>query len=253
MARLFWRLPRSPVVARAQRARPALEELETRNPPSTLNTTDVWTQPLVEAVGPMALRRDDRPTPPSDTAGGQLASWPSFGALKPDPLARRFPGEGEGTAAGAPRVDEDPDELAWLGFLGAGAGVAGFAGEDGPDGPDGLGPEGEGGASVAGGSCRASLPPQILDFTAIELFDRWYRLTGVVVDEDPVYLIIRFGGDVLSLAGHTTEVFPVGWTYRFQMDIRLHPEDPGGIVIAHTTDSCGLDSEPVWDTVRPVG
>jgi hypothetical protein len=114
--------------------------------------------------------------------------------------------------------------------------------------------EGEGGAGVAAGGGCSHVPPQLLDFQAINLSDGWWRLQGTVTDDEPpMGMVVRFGGDVYSLPpGSVTPVFPDGGGHRFQMDFQLHPADVGGAVTAQTTDLCGLDSILVWNYIRPV-
>jgi hypothetical protein len=82
--------------------------------------------------------------------------------------------------------------------------------------------------------------PQIVGFTAVEIGCGFWKFSGTVTDPNPAGLTVTFGGQPVSLNGHTATTDANG---NFSFSIQLNTDgSDNGIVTAQTTDSQGLQS-----------
>ena len=86
-----------------------------------------------------------------------------------------------------------------------------------------------------------NVPPTIADFVATKGLTQW-TIEGQVLDEDPLGLVVTFGG---LLSGHS-KVITNQYGY-FAYGVSL---DSDGLVTAHTVDSQGQESD--YETVAVI-
>jgi hypothetical protein len=85
-----------------------------------------------------------------------------------------------------------------------------------------------------------STAPVIQNFSVSELPNGWYEFTGQVTDESPQGLTVYFGGEPISLEGHSVTVAADG-TFSFAIQLNGTSSDDG-VATAVTTDWWGLQS-----------
>jgi hypothetical protein len=97
----------------------------------------------------------------------------------------------------------------------------------------------------------ANQAPQIVNFSASEIGNGWYMITGQVIDERPGGLTIHFGGSVETMSGQTTMTDSNG-----AFSVLVHLNNDGsdtGWLLATTTDDLGASSNEASQYVDPSG
>ena len=105
-----------------------------------------------------------------------------------------------------------------------------------------------GGAAVAG--APTNQPPEISNFTAREVTNGLFLVSGRVIDENPGGLVVTLGGST-SAAGTTTTTNDDG-TFSVLVQLKTDGTDSGWIT-ATVVDEYGVQSDAVevWVTPTP--
>jgi hypothetical protein len=91
-------------------------------------------------------------------------------------------------------------------------------------------------------------PPAIVDFTAEEMGNGLFLITGTVLDANPGGLVVTIGGST-SANGSTTTTYDDG---SFSMLVQLQTDGTdSGFITATTVDAQGIQSQPVQVFVTP--
>lgn len=106
-----------------------------------------------------------------------------------------------------------------------------------------------GSPSPASTTPPANVAPQIVEFTATEVGNGLYVITGRVIDENPGGLTIHFAGDVGSLSGKTVITNADG-TFSLTAQLKTDGTDIGWL-LATTTDAQGLRSNEASVYIHP--
>jgi hypothetical protein len=92
-------------------------------------------------------------------------------------------------------------------------------------------------------------PPQIINFQGVEVVGGLWRFTGDVIDQAPAGLVVRFGGEPVSLQGVTATTDANG---HFDKSVLMNTDgSDNGAAATQTTDGAGVASNIALCNIRP--
>jgi hypothetical protein len=116
-----------------------------------------------------------------------------------------------------------------------------------PDGNDATNPSGT--LYLVTTPPDVNAPPEIINFTAVEISSGVVNISGTVVDEDPAGLTVTFQGPQTAINGKTVTTASSG-TFSLTVTLAIDGSDDG-MVSAQTVDRAGLASNVVYVDVQP--